>query len=1001
MKTKFNGILTLLLAFVVQFTFAQEKVVSGVVSDEMGPVADISVVVKGTTKGTVTDFDGKYSIKAKKGDTLVFSHISYGEVEKVVGDSNTINVSLSGLGQMLEEVVINAGYDVTKTKPKTTIAVTTISAETIDNRPNTSLIQTLQGQAAGLSVVTENGQPGAKSDITIRGYGSINGKTEPLIIVDGVIVDSENFKSINPNDYASVSVLKDAGATAIYGNRGANGVILLTTKSGKFNSPLKIKYSYSTQLSTLQGNNYDLMNSKEQLNLEKLKGVGFGSTLTDAEIDAISTYANTNWQDVFFRTGVTQNHNISLTGGGDKINTYTSFAYTGQEGILKQSDLKRFNVSTNINGKSDNGKFQYGTSLKINYSKSLTPNQIGSGAINRNYVLGAFMSVPYVSPHQYEPGHGDEIPVQFYLTPIFLLDRMDTYTRFFEQTQFLSSVNASYKILDNLTFSSRLSSNYTEDILTRAESPISFNAQLFAETGNDTPGFQQQSSDRVLKVNFVNSLNYDFDLGDKHSLSASIFTEYYKAHLRSFGFFQRGLDPNTFFPGDGSAFIADNSSNDFFIDTASADYNDAGLFSYFGTMNYDYNSKYGLNLTLRRDASYRFKSTNRWGTFWSVGGRWNIDKESFMEGSKFDMLKLRMSYGTNGNQNILGSSDFSANSLDLDLYVGQAGYGGTNSLVSGQIGNPNLKWEVVTQANIGLDFAVFNRRLDGSIDVYKKVTTDVFDFNIVSSMSGVTGQLINSEGSIENTGVDLTFNYGLIRSDSGLNIDLNFAGNYNKGIRYLAPNQNLPGVEDGGIMRQFFDYRYAGVNPENGNLLFLDADGNLTENPNTDTDRVFLNKNSIPDYQGSFGFDVDYKGIYLQTQFNYVVGVYRYDFDYSDVVDPTSIGQFRSSRDLLRAWTPTNRFTDIPSLNASNISLSGTRFLQNADYLRLRFVKLGYGVPKKYLDKINLKSLHIFVGAENYYTFTGWRGYDAEGQDDATREYPTPKTLSLGVELSF
>jgi TonB-linked SusC/RagA family outer membrane protein len=1022
MKTKFSGILTLLLAFMVQFTFAQEKTISGTVTDETGPLPGVSILIKGTTTGTETDFDGKYTIKTKVGDILVYSFVGMAAQQKTVGIPDIINVQLEA-DNILAEVVVQAFR--TATKETSNIASTTVTASTIESRPNASFAQTLQGQVAGLNITTGNGQPGGNSTINLRGVSSLSGNTEPLFIIDGIPVDEDNFRSLNPNDIESLSVLKDAGATAIYGNRGANGVVLIKTRRGSYNSGLKITYTGTTAISTLQTHDYNLMNSREQLQLEKDFGSGFGATLSDTELAIRAQQVNTDWLDVFFGAGLTQTHTLNLTSGGENINSFTSFGYTDQEGILSEaSDLKRFNFRNNTSGRSKNEKFNYATSVSINYSESNEPNSIGSGAINRNFVLGANQSVPYISPSSYVSGQGANIPVVFANTPLFLLDRLETYTRREDEVKILANVNASYEIFKNITFRTSLGADFTDEQLLRVEAPNSFNAQLFAQTGNNTPGFSDQDVSRSILLNFNNSFTYRNTFGDKHTVEASVFTEYFKAHWRSFGFRQEGFDPATFSPGDGAAFVDDNATNDFFGDTGRANVQNAGLFSYFGFVDYDYDTKYGFSGTYRRDASFRFAESNRWGDFWSVAGRWNIHNEAFMDDSVFNQLKLRASYGTTGNQaiqNVAGQfAPFNAADLTRNLFVTGGQYGGVNGIsignllpngIQGQLGNNNLKWETIVQANIGLDFALFSNRLRGVVDFYKKSTEDLFiQTPIAPSLNGGIPFINANVGELENRGVDLELHYDIFRNDAdgGFNATINFVGNYNKQeILDLGPGGDQPFLRRvGGIIGEVYAAPYAGVNPANGNLLFLDINGDLTEDLQEEDQRA-TGKNIFPDYQGSFGLDADYKNFFFTAQLNYTIGVDRYDFDYQGFIDPSAIGQFRHSRDLLNAWSQPGDITNIPSLNATNRGDEGLsdRHFRESDYLRLRFVQFGYNVPSKALEKIGFTSLRAFVSGENLVTFSKWRGFDAEALaaalGSAQNGYPTPKTISVGIEFAF
>ena len=1009
MKTNLRGFLTLLLAFMVQFTFAQEKTITGTVSDETGPLPGVSIIIKGTVTGTETDFDGNYAIKANSGDVLVFSFVGMTSQEKVVGTGNRINVVLVA-DNVLEEVVVQAYRTVSK--ETSNISSTTISATTIETRPNASFAQTLQGQVAGLNITTSNGQPGGNSTINLRGVSSLSGNTEPLFIIDGVPVDEDNFRSLNPNDIESLSVLKDAGATAIYGNRGANGVVLIKTRRGSYNSGLKITYTGTTAFATLQDHDYDLMNAREQLQLEKDYGNGFGASLSDTELAIRAQQTNTDWLDVFFGSGLAQTHTLNLTSGGENINSFTSLGYTDMEGILKRaSNLKRFNFRNNISGKSSNDKFNYNTSLTINYSENNEPNAIGTGGVNRNYVLGATAAVPYISPNSYVRGEGANIPVVFANTPLFLLDRLDTYTRREDEIKIVANINASYKITDNITFKTSFGGDFTDEQLLRVEAPNSFNAQLFAQTGNNTPGFSDHDVVRTIALNFNNSLTYKNTFGENHTVEASIFSEYFKAHLRSFGFRQNGYDPATFYPGDGSAFINDNATNDFFIDTGRANILNAGLFSYFGFLDYDYDTKYGISGTIRRDASYRFAESNRWGTFWSVAGRWNISNEAFMENSIFNQLKLRASYGTTGNQRIVDAvgqqAYFSGPDLTRNLYNTSGQYGGVNGLTYGQIGNNDLKWETIVQANIGLDFGLWSNRLRGSFDVYKRNTEDLFiQTPIAPSLNGGVTTISANIGELENRGVDVELHYDLVRTttDGGFNATLNLVGNYNKQeIIDLGPGGDQPFTRRvGGVIGEIYAAPYAGVNPANGNLLFIDIDGNLTEDL-VEEDQVATGKNIYPDYQGSFGLDIDYKNFFFTTQFNYTIGVDRFDFDHNGYMDPSNIGNFRHSRDILRAWTQPGDITDVPSLNATNTSDIGLsdRDLRDSDYLRLRYMQFGYNMPKKALEKIGFSFIRVFVSGENLITWSKWRGYDAEALQNTQWDYPSPKTLSIGIEFGI
>ena len=752
------------------------------------------------------------------------------------------------------------------------------------------------------------------------------------------------------------------------------------------------------------------MNSREQLQLEKDYGAGFGATLSDVELEERALQANTDWLDVFFKTGITQSHTLSFSSGGKNLNSFTSLGFNDTEGILSEaSTLKRFNLRNNLNGKSNDGRFRYSTALSLNYSESNEANFIGSGAINRNYVLGALLSVPYISPYSYVSGQGANIPVVFANTPLFLLDRLETYTRREDEIKIIASLKASYDITDNLTFNTSFGADFTDEQLLRSEAPNSFNAQLFAQTGNTTPGFEDRDSNRSIFLNFNNSLNYRNTFNEKHTLDVSVFSEYFKAHWRSFGFRQEGFDPATYYPGDGSAYVDDNAANDNFVDTANADIKNAGLFSYFAYADYDFDTKFGLSATVRRDASYRFNDSNKWGTFWSVAGRVNISNLAEMP-DFIDELKLRGSYGKAGNQRIVDSggsfAPFGGPDLTRDLYVTGGQYGGVQGLTFAQIGNNALKWETVVSSNVGLDFALFNR-LRGSLDVYQRNTVDLFFPTPISpAINGSATSISANVGELQNSGVDLELRYDLFKSSSedGFNMTVNLVGNYNEQeIIDLGPGGDIPfGLRVGGVIGEIYAAPFVGVNPANGNLLFQNAQGDITEDL-IESDQVARGMNAYPDYQGSFGFDAEFDNFFLVAQLNYAIGVDRYDFDYADFLDPTAIGQFRHSRELLNAWSQPGDITNIPSLNATNLSDEGLsdRYLREADYLRLRFIQFGYNFPQSILQDTGFSYIRAFAGGENLLTFSKWKGFDAEGSGSASRGYPTPKTFSIGLEFGF
>ena len=1004
MKTKFIQILTLSLLMVFQVALAQQ-VVTGKVSDENGqPIPGATVVVKGTSTATSADFDGNFSIIAANGDVLVVSYVGYSAKEITVNGA-TANASLAS-STALDEVTVT-GYGQTS-KSKSTNSTVRISAETITNRPNASLIQTLTGQVAGLDISTNSGAPGSNSLIELRGRNSINGNTEPLILLDGTPIDEDDFRALNPNEIESLDVLKDAGATAIYGNRGANGVILIKTKRGSFSQPLKVAVSSIYQVSTVQEDDFDMMNASEILTIEKQLNRGLGASLSDEEIAAYGE--GYNWRDFFWREGRTSNHNVTITSGGEKSSQLTSFGYFHQEGITITTALQRFNLRNNFNTRSENGKFKLASSLSLNFAKSANRASEGSGSINRNLQFGPQYGLPYVYPADKgnDPSaFGDDKGLSvFQITPLILMDLAEKTIRDDEEIKIIYNLDTSYDLTDNLTFRSVTGLDYagTDNLYVQPSDQWS---SVYFEGTDDAglAGYQDLDHTDIFSVNQTTSLTWDTTF-DKHSLTVAAFTEYFKAHYQTFGYRSNGLNPKTYYPGDGSAYVGDNSSNDVFVDTTNANLLNAGLFSYFGSLNYDFDGKYGFSATARRDASYRFSQSNRWGTFGSVALRWNISEEDFMSDiAAVDYLKLRASYGTNGNQRISGGGYFTSADLYESLYATGTGYQGQVSTFVSQIPNNTLKWETVTQFNIGAEFSLWDNLINGELDVYFKKTDDLYQSKPVSAVNAIT-LLSANVGGVENNGVDLLLNVNLIKpKGDSFGLSFSFNGNYNDNKLYDIPADTgyIIGIgRNGGPIGENYIIRYAGVNPANGNLLFYTKDDQLTESPNADTDRVWTNTNSIPDYFGGFSTKATFKGFTFQTQFNYATGIQRFDNNMSRFQSYSSIGRFNMSRDILRAWTPDNRITDMPAYAATNrTAYTSDRFQRNGDYLTLRFASLSYDFKESLLQGTGIKSLNMFVNGENLLTFSEWRGFDVVARSSSSLIYPNPRTISVGINATF
>lgn len=1038
MRTKFSGILTLFLALFVQILFAQQQTVSGTVTDDTGlPLPGATVLIKGTTTGKTTDFDGNYSIKANNGQTLVYSYVGF-STQEIKVSSATINVQLKP-GEALEAVTIVA-YGGAVNSAKVASAIATVDGTTIEQVPINSLDQILQGAAAGVSVNTGSGQPGQSGTILIRGRGSLQGDVEPLFVIDGVPVDQDNFRSLNQNDIESLSVLKDAAATAIYGNRGAGGVVLVTTKKGKKGSGLNIQYRTLYGVAVKPKTRFEVMNASQFLTFQKdlLPGTQFGDSLSDTQIAAIAAQTNTNWSDIFFQQGTTLSHELSISTGSENTSSYTSLQYYKQEGITLGSDLKRFSFRNNFNGSSESKKFNFGTTLTLNYSVNnfivdATRGGNTGGQLDNPFIV-PYIGLPYQSPYNPD-GSINIIGTQlsgalnadgsinpngangFTNTPYLALNSARTGTDQENEFKAVGSISADYNFAKNLTIGGSVGIDYTNIELLQITPPGSLRGLITPNQGSEVKGSQSETYFR--DANFITNafLRYQNDITEDISVTASVYGEYNYSNTQSAGFTAFGLNPAL--PGSGSGFTAGNTieypadtNGDGVDDPEDAVYNyipgvassesEIALASVFATAGIDYQGKYGIEGTIRRDQTSRFPK-NPTGTFWAVAGRWNIDNEDFM--SDVDIistLKLRVSYGVVGNQNV-GSRYQGLQTVNAGpSYQLGTGYN------LGTLVDENIKWETANKFNVGLSFGLWNNRLSGELDFYRELTKDLFSQKLLSVAGTGYNQVTANVADMSNTGVDLQIAYDVLRKSQtnpwGVKIFAN--GNYNKN-----EVERLPGgftgvnlrVAEGRAANTWFQTRWAGVDPSNGQPLYYDINGDIT-NVYSPNDAVYLDKNFDPTYTGGFGADISYKGFTLSSLFSFVADRYRQNSSLAIVEDVGLAGFANQSTTILNAWTTPGQVTDIPALSFGGLrAVDGDRYIEDASFLRLRNVTLSYTVDSKILEKTNILSgMRIFVQGTNLVTWTKWRGFDPESnQSTGFFDYPVPRTFSLGFDLNF
>ncbi len=1019
MRTKFSGILTLILALVVQLTFAQQKTITGTVTDDTGlPLPGANVIIKGTSSGTQTDFDGNYTVSANVGQTLAFSYVGFSVKEVKVGAQNSINVTLQPDAAALEEVVVT-GYS-TRNQTVQTSAVVSISASELSQMaPTTSIDNMLQGKAAGVQVTSANGKPGQGAFVRIRGTGSlVAGASSPLYIVDGAPIREQDLANIPNEDIENITILKDAPTTARYGSRGANGVVVITTKNGNRNKDAVIRYSSRYGTTSRINPNFTMMNAEQKLQYEAemyalgVSGAGSlpGVTTTPGSPERADLLSRqTNWADLILKEGVIQNNNVSISGGAEKVDYYFSVSHDKNTGIIdKINGFERLGTRLNVNF---DAKEWLTMGINVGYSRSTSDEPR-----DRNNSQNPFRPIYTVNEYEteylydeegnillddngdptYNPTH-DGFPIRGALETERSTD-IDNVT--------LASVDALVKFSKNWSYGFTTSINHA---LTRRESYSKPGGILDIILNNAPVGNKFDDQQDRLDLTISNRLNYVLS-SNNHNLNVLGLYEYnlnefYRTFVRSTGF------PSPLLSTQTSA--AD--LNDGFTNRSRLTLVSYGVFA-----DYDYKEKYLVSASVRRDGSSNFGKDYLFGTFYSGSIGWNIAKEDFFSVDAVNDLKIRAAYGSVGNRN------------GIDRYAPQATnsygfYPGGSSSVPANIANPNLKWETTTTANVGLEFNLFNKRLRGVTDYFVRNTTDLL-FNIPTAYESGTGSVAGNLGEIQNKGLEISLQGDIIRSND-------FTWTLGANIIFLdAKVVALPDGEDftptdntfnirfseGRKINEHYLVRYAGVDPATGKSLFLGADGNtyFAEDLPEGDNRVFQGKSTIADKEGGFFTNLNYKGFGLRADFVFKAGNWINNFvrsnaesDGQAVVDNQAVTAFNY-------WQQPGDTNVMPSpiYAAVDQSINSDRFLEKGDYIRMRNVTLSYSFPSKFLDKTPLQSLRLYAQGQNLLTFTKFWGdpevgissgetiafADSVAPGEATLySYPNVKSFQFGLDVSF
>lgn len=957
---------------------AQNRVtVKGVVTsaDDSLPLIGVSVI-SGPTSGVSTSIDGSYTITANEGTTLIFEYIGYQSHEWVIPAGVAeieYNVSLQSETQTLDEVVVVA-YGVRK---KGTIAgsVSTVKSEKLESVPAAGFDQALQGQSPGLMVLSNSGEPSKAATFQIRGTNSINSGTAPLFILDGVPISSSDFNAISPSDIESVSVLKDASSSSIYGARAANGVVVITTKRGTAMDAAKVTFRTQVGLSQIAHGNWELMNTAERIAFEKEIGLDSGQNYD------ILSKTDVNWMDVVFNDrALLQSYDLSVSRATEKMNYYVSGSFFDQDGIAQGSTFRRYNIRANADVRASKW-LRIGTNTMAVYEQ-VRQAEDGEYALYSPISASRFM-LPYWNPYREDGTIASEKDGSWKGTGQNPLEWMENNPQLNKKYKLLTTVFAEITPIEGLTIRSQFGVDFTNS--------TAFMQSMPSYSANNGIGTAGRASYNTLNLTITNTINYRTTISDDHSLN--------------FMLGQEGVD----YRYEGFQAITQGQNNDFLTDLSSGsrtvlwgDTTDAYSFlSFFGRAEYSYDDRYYADFSLRTDASSRFGRSGRWAAFWSVGLMWNMRKESFL--SDIDWLtnaQLAASTGTSGNSSI-------PNYDHLALVGGGANYNDNMGIYPMQSGNENLGWEKLWTTNIALHLG-FLYRINLDLEFYNKLTTDMLMSVPVSYADKGEGFRWDNIGAMVNRGFEFSLSADIIQTKSfNWNISANVSYNKNKitelynGLDEYELSSTNTKLVVGHSVGEFYTNRYAGVNPANGDALWYTKDGEITTEYN-ESDKVMIDKSYIAPWQGGFGTTLSWKGLSLSAQFSWVADRWMFNNDRFFEESNGLYSTYNQSRRLLyERWKQPGDITDIPRYGVT--PQMDSRFLEDASFLRLKNLMLGYSLPTKLLEKSKFfSSARIYIQAQNLLTFTAFSGLDPEGSSNVYKaQYPMSRQYSIGIDLTF
>lgn len=964
-------ILLLALSFLMSaagFTASAQNAVKvkGVVTSQDDGLPLIGVaVMAGPGNGVLTSLDGDYEIEVPAGTELLFSCIGFEEKRVMITEDGPaiLDVVLKTESLKIEDAVVIA-YGVRK---KGTVAgsVATVKADKLKDTPTPAFDQALQGQVAGLTVLSSTGEPSASATMVIRGVNSINSGTAPLYIVDGVAISASDFNTINPSDIESMSVLKDASSTSIYGARAANGVIVITTRRGREDKP-SVSYKGQMGVSSIAYGNWDLMNTAQRIQYEKEIGLSDGQNY-----DYLSK-TDVNWLDAVFNDrAMLQSHEISVAGASDKTNYFISGGYYNQDGIAPGSSFERFSLRYNFEQKLTK-KLSVGINTNFNFQNIQQADE-GSYTLVTPISAARFM-LPYWNPFKSDGSLASINDGSWKGQGQNPLEWLENNPLKYKKYKALSVGFVEWKPISNLTLRSQASIDFSHT--------TGFSQSYPSYAPNLGEGSAARSSSDTHNLQISNTINYRFNIGDSHEFNFLLGQEGETYHTEGFSVTGRGQTNDLLTDISFATRVTSWSS------FADADYS---RMSFFGRSEYSYSDRYYAELSLRSDGSSRFGKNNRWGTFGAVGFMWNIRNEEWAAGLR-DVLstaQLAFSSGTSGNSSI-------PNYEHLPLIGSTGNYLGDSAVAPIQPGNENLSWENAWTTNLALHLGLFSR-INVDFELYNKRTSDMLmSVPLSYAASNGFGYKWDNVGAMVNRGVELNVNAYLIElKDFSWNLNFNAGYNRNKitelynGVtEYERANTNTKLVV-GHPLGEFYLNRFAGVNPANGDALWYDKDGELTNEFRAE-DKVMTGKSFYAPWQGGFGTALRYRRLSLSAQFSWVADRWMINNDrYFDESNGRFATYNQSSR-LLERWKEPGDVTDIPRHGI--YTEFDSRLLEDASFLRLKNLMLAY----------DFSHFRLYIQGQNLLTFTKFSGLDPEGASNIySAQYPMARQYTLGLELKF